>query len=834
MAKIQPIRDLQNSLIAPVTHERAVYDSNGAKLSGKMERLMTAEAANEKGALYNKVVIDQADYHAAPYYIVSTTGKWSSSVSGRHIVIDVTKAKFVHVTANAGNAAYFWFVSRFMGGKSSTLNPYTIGSCNIIEKGESAYVEVPSDAVGMAVTYSTTDAEYGYLNKPASITLYESLTESVEDTIAEGEDVDLPAYPVDRIMAGAEATSAVDDIVSYAVPVKAGERIYTQFAFTGDELRYGFIPTAPVVGVDVSGFSYLTVAQAYDGSILAPISGYFILCERNADTNITSFSAWKKRENIGSATIRIEKQASKVKALSDFVSPFEEIDLSQFTPRRYYIGQFGTYHSDTARHIIVPVSAGGRVRITPPEGGVSSIAWQTAEGTPGSYNRAPLVPGSGAAIPVDETTEFDVPEGAVYCYVRTLSLSGVVNTPSYFGYAKPVADADPISPASQASVISQRNPKAVYESLMLAVRYGHYNRSLSAFNSPSPTTLLWFSDLHADRTCMKNVMDWSREYGQYFDDVIATGDQLRLHFYEDWTWWHDLGGDKVLQVIGNHDSWATASQFKASDYPGLTFEDMVQGMFGSTYSIIKQKYVYDKLFAPVIDSWNVVQPTDAAQNGYCYYYKDYDAVRLIVLDCMHYCRSDDWEGTLATSKQHAWLIETLEGARQIGKPVVIATHMSPAHGISYLPVPCAYNTTDYTGELTSSDVTRNAKDAVSDFILAGGEFVCWIIGHVHTNMLYTINTGTETEQFVALLTCDSATNPTSIARGSAGIRVAGTKTEDAFNVITFDTVRKLIKIVRIGANINDKMEEATKIVYRYANATDDWGNPLAKGLVMCQ
>ena len=43
MAKIQPLRDLENNLIAPVTHERAVYDSVGNNLETKLGRVSVKE-----------------------------------------------------------------------------------------------------------------------------------------------------------------------------------------------------------------------------------------------------------------------------------------------------------------------------------------------------------------------------------------------------------------------------------------------------------------------------------------------------------------------------------------------------------------------------------------------------------------------------------------------------------------------------------------------------------------------------------------------------------------------------------------------------------------------
>ena len=802
-----------------------------AAWSAEQGKLLSEEAAY-LNQLYRVETVDQDEYFPASYYIVSSTGKWSTSTAAKHIMIDVSKAKKIKVTANAEHKAYVIFVSKFMIAKSGADAP-VIGNPLVVNAGETGYMDIPLGAVGAAVTYYETDVTYGYADKPAAIDLY---YETTPEAVSDGEYIDLPTIDADRAKIG-NTVIAVDDLKTILVPVSQGDWVCVDFAFTGSSLTYGYCERPPVLGDSIYSDKEITQPQSYKYSGSAPVSGYFFLCERTAATSITSFAA-KKANNttVGGDLSELRGTEKRTLAISEKISPFVAVDLTSLTLRRCYLDEIGVYKATDARHVIVPVAAGGRIRVTSREDYSATLAWFSGIGeTPTSYGPAPIVDGTYIfRVPSGgNTMEFDVPSGATYCYVFYRSTSGVLGYPTYFAYAKPVSESSGGGGSDEADIF-KRNPQDEYEPLMLAAKQNHYNRGNSAFNSPTPSTLLWFTDPHADKTAVQNVMRWKEKYGAYFDGVIASGDQVRVHFYEDFDWWDEAGAGDVMQVIGNHDSWATASQFDGTDYPGLTFSDMVQGAFGDTYSIIKQKYVYDKFIAPYIEGWNVVQPDNAAANGYCYYYKDYAAMRLVVLDAMHYARSDDWDGSsFASSVQDAWFRAVLADAIQNNKPVVVCTHMSPAHLIDYTVVPSKYNTSDYVGTSSTSDVTRIAVRAVSEFIEAGGEFVCWLVGHNHNDRVYTVNTGTPTEQAVVVLTCASSRNPTSIARGSSGIRVVGTKTEDAFNVITFDTARKLVKLVRIGQSINDKMERYQQLSYRYAATTDDWGNPLAKGLVSC-
>ena len=835
MAKIQKLKDDQEVDIYPVTHERAVFDSNNVKLESKISRMDVIDGATENGALYRPVVVDPDDYTKASYYITSS-GKWNTAVAYKHMMLDVTKVKYMKITANQGHDAPGWFVTKFGIGYSGQQANVVENGYFKAKSGETIYVRVPEGAVGAAITYGQTDETYGWTYKPAEIVLYFAQTDELSDDVVQDEYIELPYYYVDKTRISTSVTApGSTSVYSLVFPVSAGDLLMADFTWTGGACNFGLIDTPPVLGRSTYSNTQRQESQAAHYTYTSPIDGYFFICTWESATVLTSFSAKILNRKYKQTELTPSQLQKSVFDLNNYASPFTEVNLSALTTRTYMLGTDGCMHEETARHVIVPVQPYGRIFVKKNESRTyAHIAWLTSDASVVAPLPANLVSGTYRITDRSEDgNSYTVPEGASYCYVLTLYASNDY-TPEVLSYSPPIGEADPtpVPEPDDEPLVFQNNPKHIYEPLLLAATRNHY---YEGFFTPSTTTLLWFTDVHGDSIATKNVLLWKNKYATYIDDVIATGDQAQTHFYQSFNWWNTAGAGNILQVIGNHDAWANESQFNGTSYPGLTFQDMIEQQYGSTsFYVIKPTYVYNKYFAPYVANWNVIQPSDAAESGKCYYYKDYSAIRLIVLDMMHCARGEDWDGaSRSSSVQLNWFADVLEDARQNNKPVVVATHMSPAFAIDMKYIPCPYNTTTFDGTTTTSDSTKFAYHYVNDFIAAGGEFVCWIVGHSHNDKIYTIQNGTANEQFVVCLTCASARNPSSIARGSAGIRVVGTKTEDAFQTITFDTARKLIKIVRVGQSINDMMKRYEQLTYRYANSTDDYNNTLPKGLVSC-
>ena len=286
--------------------------------------------------------------------------------------------------------------------------------------------------------------------------------------------------------------------------------------------------------------------------------------------------------------------------------------------------------------------------------------------------------------------------------------------------------------------------------------------------------LLHFADIHNDVKNLRRVMEFALHYKQYLTDSLLTGD-IAGGSWNDWT--DEMmavpGFKDVLKTLGNHDIYK----------------------WNKTTRNATPRECYDKYFAG-IESWGVVEPGDTNPDGLCYWYKDYPAcgVRLIGLDCMHY---DD--------AQQAWLVSTLEDARAKGLAVVTCQHYPPA-GKAATGLPnCPFDSLQR--ESLGGSLPR-AVEAVDAFQKAGGEFVCWLGGHTHTDFCGTIdgkkqlfiNVGTA-KNFE--LWCDSR-------------RVTGEKSQDLFNVVAIDTYHKHIRVVRIGAEWNRYLQHRVTMCLDYA------------------
>jgi hypothetical protein len=308
------------------------------------------------------------------------------------------------------------------------------------------------------------------------------------------------------------------------------------------------------------------------------------------------------------------------------------------------------------------------------------------------------------------------------------------------------------------------------------------------FSAPSVTesrgntlTLLHFSDLHDNFNTARRVMEYQKLYASYIDDVINTGDSMFTHYSGEyifsaaWAHYNDFGKN-ILTVIGNHDS-------RAND--------------DSSWYTNAGINCYNKFIAPSVENWGVTQPEDADTSGKCYYYKDYTdkGIRLIVLDNMV------MEGENYDENQITWFQDVLADALANNLAVVGAKHYS-AHVTPFEGAWHERNATD-------TSACSVFYDAVDTFIGNEGKFICWISGHTHYNVLGTV---------------DSHPNQLSIAVGSCAVDNYQYSTregaaQDCFNLISFDTTQKRIKVLRVGNTIDWKLRKHEMLCINYNTKT---------------
>lgn len=281
-------------------------------------------------------------------------------------------------------------------------------------------------------------------------------------------------------------------------------------------------------------------------------------------------------------------------------------------------------------------------------------------------------------------------------------------------------------------------------------------------------SLLHFSDIHADSAELARIIEFKADLGADVSDMVCTGDMVANKYDDGMTWFDDVeGSGSVLLCIGNHDV-------------------AVQGSYDqSSYT---QQETYDRYFAGRIDDWGVTYTS-----GLTYYYKDYtdSHVRLVILNAM---LDND---TTAMGDQVTWLASVLDSARGLGYSVVIGEHYPPRNSAD------GKIDTNFTDELftpAARGLATSVQDAVQTFIDAGGDFVCFIAGHVHTDLVMRSSqlVGSDlaypSQHFIIVA------NASRSASYSDFPRTPNTRYMDCVNLLTIDTVSKMLKVVRAGAD----------------------------------
>ena len=313
-----------------------------------------------------------------------------------------------------------------------------------------------------------------------------------------------------------------------------------------------------------------------------------------------------------------------------------------------------------------------------------------------------------------------------------------------------------------------------------------------------PLSLLWFSDIHRWQEPLNRILKFKTYLNSIgvIEDTIVTGDLVKNASSEGNTfkafWQGTAGTEDILVALGNHDHYAQSS----TPHGRATLSDL------------------DSLFFDRIDNWGVER-----ESNYPFYYKDYaqQGIRLIVADPFVVTSEAD---------QTTWIEGVLADAKTNDLAVVVACHYLKLNSSAETQSVTIYDnnwsnnlaretgTTTMDYESTDFDLVA----CVSDFIEAGGNFLCYMIGHTHTDIV-SHPTG-HPEQLIINCACasDDRDHETKLTTNDLP-RYDNTRTKDCFNVITFDAENKLIKCVRVGANVNMYQQPRTAFAYDVTNHT---------------
>lgn len=337
--------------------------------------------------------------------------------------------------------------------------------------------------------------------------------------------------------------------------------------------------------------------------------------------------------------------------------------------------------------------------------------------------------------------------------------------------------AETVSPVAGTGILDF-NKKEIVLPILQNINKSLINQD-GTLNSIKPLVISLLGDIHGDINNCSRYLEFCNEYKNYISDRLQIGD-IAPSNYNDYISFSGLNGwEKTLTCIGNHDNFQAPNDVA----------------------------VYNRYFEN-ISQWGVSQPSNAASNGLCYYYKDYPSnkIRLIVLNSEIKTGND--------ADQMTWFNEALNGAKSLGYSVIAAQHIPVANTLDFIESPF---TSPQINSYGGDGNFPNSIKAVDDFIKSGGKFICWLHGHTHSDYIGTIpmnynNYNLTAKQIVVVIGAGMSNE-----LWQDTIRVVGEKSQDLFDIISFDTISNQIKIARIGAEWSQYLQHKTTIAIDYAN-----------------
>ena len=289
------------------------------------------------------------------------------------------------------------------------------------------------------------------------------------------------------------------------------------------------------------------------------------------------------------------------------------------------------------------------------------------------------------------------------------------------------------------------------------------------------------SDMHAVPSLWKRMTEYVDCYADKISFALHTGDYCGAsqRFYSDM---YEVAPclRPVYNCVGNHDCFSGEGAWRLGE----------------------KQTTYDLLFHHTKD-WDVTFFDCPYSMSY---YKDMNDIRLIVLDDYY----DVWP-------TRVWLRSLLQEAREQKMHVITAQHepsgyVENTYGVRY------HTFEDINPHFKEIELARTSydfdhrcrvlyEDVIAEHISLGGYYVCNLAGHDHHDEFGL------TEKGVLNLVVQNGTTWDQISDTK---RIEGTRSEDCFNVVTVDTAKTTLTVVRIGANtdIQGRVKKAFAFDYQ--------------------
>ena len=342
-----------------------------------------------------------------------------------------------------------------------------------------------------------------------------------------------------------------------------------------------------------------------------------------------------------------------------------------------------------------------------------------------------------------------------------------------------------------------------------------YNRGASNPGTIIPLVFAHISDVHGQRIQYQRFVDFANHWKSkgYIDELIDTGDVVTNTYSQGLAWRNAIEGtNNILTVVGNHDTRCDDTEQAAA---GLTLYDIWQYHGAVSVDPTKRTDAYNLLLAGKVDNWGVMQPDGAETNGLCYYYKDYtdQHIRLIALDVMGYNQDQqDWlearlaEAIALTPSYHVVIIAHFTGT--VMKPLV-------CNYTTLYPVPSSFNPvmSRYL-EVTNPNAIAEAVDT---FQTNGGNFIGYITGHYHRDMINVVSS--YPKQLVFAVSSGGYTVTRDFKKEE------GCKSYDDFQIVSINTEDKTVRLIKVGADIDYYMRKKDTVCVGYTLVKDDGTEP---------
>lgn len=284
-----------------------------------------------------------------------------------------------------------------------------------------------------------------------------------------------------------------------------------------------------------------------------------------------------------------------------------------------------------------------------------------------------------------------------------------------------------------------------------------------------------------------------------------------------------------------------------------TFEEMNAEEVGLGIDLLKSVGNHEKKFGTIkmtneqiYANWNLTTNTEKT-----YYYKDYSASKIRVIVLNPYDTEISEADSTFSQTQIDWFINTLKSAITSNYAIIVLRHNfdrgKPApndYGFyqrffwwdghfetemncSGTPIEDIIHAFMTGGSISESYTFANGAPTitVNTSFSSQGHFVAYLVGHNHADLVgfstkYSDQLYLAIAQGVCHSTYRGSTSGTSSWTTASDLaRYGDNKSQDLFNLYAFDTSKKQVKIMRIGASINDQLERREMAVIPYNGET---------------